>query len=84
MLSCRKGEVVDVVSQSDVITFAAKHLGNMFPQKSSQPLGLISGLIRSPVMVRLDTSFVDALESLYKNRTPPPFLEIVFYYKLMF
>lgn len=68
-LGCSKGEVVDVISQSDVIAFAAKHLDDMNPAKVNQPVGLVSGLIRSPVMVRIDTSFVDALEQLYKNRT---------------
>jgi CBS-domain-containing membrane protein len=63
-----KGEVVDVVSQSDVIVFASKHLNDMAPNKTNQPVGLVSGLIRSPIMVRIDTSFADALELLYKNR----------------
>jgi len=63
-----KGEVVDVVSQSDVVSFAAKHLAELPKAKVSQPVGLVSGLIRSPIMVRIDTAFADALEQLYKNR----------------
>jgi len=63
-----KGEVVDVVSQSDVVNFAAKHLKDLPEARVNQPLGLVSGLIRSPVMVRIDTAFADALERLFQNR----------------
>jgi hypothetical protein len=31
-------------------------------------LGLMSGLIRTPLMVRIDSPFVDALECLCKNK----------------
>eukprot|EP01125_Pyxidicula_operculata_P004112 TRINITY_DN1594_c0_g1_i2.p1 TRINITY_DN1594_c0_g1~~TRINITY_DN1594_c0_g1_i2.p1 ORF type:complete len:248 (+),score=37.64 TRINITY_DN1594_c0_g1_i2:63-806(+) len=64
----QNGDVVNVVSQSDVIAFVAKHI-DLFPsEKKDMQIGLIKGFIRSPIMIRLDSRFSDALERLYKNR----------------
>jgi CBS domain-containing protein len=62
------GDVVDVVSQSDVVAFAHHHIDSFPKSKKDLKLGLLSGLIRTPLMVRIDSPFVDALEVLCKNK----------------
>lgn len=64
----RAGRVVDVVSQSDLVRWAAQHQGSLPPSRREQAVGRLAGLLRTPLMVRLDSPFVDALELLYANR----------------
>jgi len=64
----KKGDVVDVISQSDVIAFVHHHINTLPHSKRDMRLGLMSGLIRTPIMVRIDSPFVDALEVLCKNK----------------
>jgi len=64
----RNGDIVDVISQSDVVSFTASNIDHFPLQKSNMEIGLIQGFYHSPIMIRIDASFVDALERLYKNR----------------
>ena len=61
------GKVVNVVSQSDVLRFAGHHL-NLLPLKDT-PLKDLKGLTRSPVMIRVDTPFDEALRQLISHST---------------
>jgi len=63
----RKGLVVNVISQSDIIKFAAKHIDSLPPKLVNLQLGNIKGFIRSPIMVRIDSPFVEALHILFSN-----------------
>jgi len=60
--------VINVVTQSDIVNFAAAHLEEFDKEKLNIKIGLMQGLIRSPIMITIDSAFVDALERLYKNR----------------
>jgi len=62
------GDIVNVVSQSDLIFFARKHLEELPEFRRNALLGDMKGLIRTPLMVRIDAPFVDALEILCKNK----------------
>jgi len=64
----REGSVVDIISQSDVVSFTAFKIHEFPVEKANTTIGMLQGLIRSPLMIRIDSSFVDALERLYKNR----------------
>jgi CBS domain-containing protein len=60
------GKFSNVISQSDVITFASKHF-NLFGGLANKTLKELN-LLHSNIMVRLDSSFSDAVEILYNNR----------------
>jgi len=64
----RDGAVVDVISQSDVISFTASKMSEFPNHRANMEIGLIQGLIHSPIMIRIDSNLVDALEKLVKNR----------------
>jgi len=59
------GVIVNILSQSDVVTFLYANLENL--PISNQP---VANLITThhPIVVRVDTPFVEALELLYRNR----------------
>lgn len=72
-------KLVNVISQSDIVAFAAKHLPLLDEvlrdlirivahAKSGRELSDDPGLIRSPIMLTLETPFAEALETLYRNR----------------
>eukprot|EP01126_Amoeba_proteus_P056286 TRINITY_DN7058_c0_g1_i5.p1 TRINITY_DN7058_c0_g1~~TRINITY_DN7058_c0_g1_i5.p1 ORF type:complete len:336 (-),score=57.57 TRINITY_DN7058_c0_g1_i5:192-1199(-) len=62
------GDFLNVVSQSDIISFVYRNLDHFPAWKKDLKLGSMSGLIRSPVMVRVDSPFYDTLETLCKNK----------------
>jgi len=64
----KEGDIINVVSQSDLVFFAYEHLDVIPEIRRDALLGDMKGLIRTPLMVRIDASFVDALECLCKNK----------------
>jgi len=64
----QKGKVVNILSQSDVVNWAQANSGAIDAATLALPISEISGLIRTPISVRVDTPFSEALESLYRNR----------------
>eukprot|EP01126_Amoeba_proteus_P018493 TRINITY_DN1944_c0_g1_i1.p1 TRINITY_DN1944_c0_g1~~TRINITY_DN1944_c0_g1_i1.p1 ORF type:complete len:224 (-),score=34.67 TRINITY_DN1944_c0_g1_i1:298-969(-) len=62
------GDVINVISQSDIISFVYRNLDRFPPWKKNLNLGSMSGLIRSPIMVRVDSPFYETLEVLCKNK----------------
>jgi len=62
------GKLVNVISQSDIIYFAVKHIDTIPKSLVDLPIGTDQGLIKSPIMVRIDSPFSDTLETLYKNK----------------
>jgi len=61
-----KGYLVNVISQSDIVRFAAQNLSHL--ENANEKLSTFSGLIRSPIMLQIDCPFSEALETLYKNK----------------
>jgi CBS domain-containing protein len=61
-----KGVLVNIISQSDIVRFAAQNLSHL--ENANEKLSTFSGLIRSPIMVPIDSPFSEALETLYKNK----------------
>jgi len=59
-------KLINVISQSDIISFAAKHISHL--ETADRPLSSFSGLIRTPIMIQIDSLFSEALETLFKNR----------------
>lgn len=63
-----KSGISNVLSQSDIIGFITSHL-QLLPQNLLNSTVSEQGyLVRTPLMVRIDCPFIDALETLYKNR----------------
>jgi len=61
------GKIVQLVSQSDIISFASRHTASM--EKSKISLSIRDLSIMHPVlMVRADSPFCDTLELLYSNK----------------
>jgi len=60
-------KLINVISQSDVVTFASKHL-NLLPKRVALHSVKQLGLLHAIVMVRLDSTFYEALQVLYHNR----------------
>jgi len=64
----QNGKVINVLSQSDLIYFASQNK-HLFPAELvNLKIGMLTGLIRTPIMVRIDAPFSDALETLFSNR----------------
>jgi CBS domain-containing protein len=61
-----KADLVNVVSQSDFIRFAAKH-ADIFGHVADRSLSDLN-LWHTSVLVRLDAALVDGLDILYRNR----------------
>jgi CBS domain-containing protein len=59
-------KVVNIISQTDIIRFADANVDKIGAKDI--PIGGMTGLMRSPLLVRCDTPFVEALEILFKNR----------------
>jgi len=66
VLLIRKKKLINVISQSDIIKFAAKHVSHL--EIANKPLSSFSGLIRTPIMIPIDSPFSEALETLFKNK----------------
>jgi len=60
-----KEEVVGIVTQSDIVSFACKNM-NLITNATKSLSEL--GLVRSIVAVMIDSSMIDALETLYQNK----------------
>mmetsp|Transcript_16370 Transcript_16370/g.25438 ORF Transcript_16370/g.25438 Transcript_16370/m.25438 type:complete len:105 (-) Transcript_16370:396-710(-) len=59
--------VVDVISQSDVISFLSQHMEKLPTDLRNSQLGNFRGLVQSPLMVRIDCPIVETLEKLHTN-----------------
>jgi len=60
-------KIINVVTQSDVITFIAKHVTLLPSRVMTRSLKEL-GVVHPIVMVRLDSAFYEALQVLYHNR----------------
>jgi len=63
-----KDEIINVVSQSDLVSFADSHINDLPEIRRDALLGDLRGLIHTPIMVRIDAPFIDALECLCRNK----------------
>jgi len=64
----KTGTLENVLSQTDIINFAADHINALPSDEVNMPVGKIKEFIRSPIMVRIDDSFADTLDKLFRNR----------------
>jgi len=55
----------NVISQSDIISFAAQHIEEL--PVADKPIKSL-GMVRAPLLVPMQTTFVDALDALSTNR----------------
>ena len=62
-----KKEIVNVISQSDVIGFAYKHIDSI-PSELGKSTVKEMQLRQALISVRIDTPFIDTLETLFRNR----------------
>jgi CBS domain-containing protein len=60
-----KGVLVNIITQSDIVNYASQHLASIANVNTSLASMRV---IRSPIMVQMDTPFSEALETLFKNR----------------
>jgi len=63
-----KGKVVNILSQSDLIYWADANSDSIKAETRNLPVSGITGLIRVPISLRVDTPFSEALETLFRNR----------------
>jgi len=61
-----KGELFNIVSQSDVVSFAFSNSAKLGDKRTKTLREL--NLVRACIMVRIDSSFSDSLQILYQNR----------------
>jgi CBS domain-containing protein len=60
-------QLVNILSQMDVITFLHANMGSLLESVRSRPVGDLR-IIKSPIFVRLDDPFIDAITTLYDAR----------------
>jgi len=64
----RESEIRNIISQSDVIHFAWEHMNEIDPNLLNKTVSDLGYLMRGVIMTRIDTSVVEALEMLFKNK----------------
>jgi len=61
-------EVKNTLSQSDIISFAIDNLNSIDPTILNKTIYELGYLVRTTIMARIDTPFIDALELLFQNK----------------